>query len=143
VRGVFNLKIQHFKTHESGLNRFFGTLEAKIMSILWDGSEMTIKDVQHHLEAEKMINFNTVMTVMNRLVEKGILQKRVEGRSSLYQPVLSREQFLDNQSKELTHELIEEFGPLVMNHMLDALEEADPTLMDKLEQKIKQLKKGR
>lgn len=135
------MKIQHFKTNESGLNRFFGTLEAKIMDILWAGPEMAIKDVQHQLEREKPVNFNTVMTVMNRLVEKGILEKRQEGRSFLYQPVLTREQFLDNQSKELTHELIEEFGPLVVNHMLDALEEADPSLMEKLEQKIKQLKK--
>jgi predicted transcriptional regulator len=38
---------------------------------------MTIKDVQLSLEQEKSINFNTVMTVMNRLLE--------------------------NQSKELTH----------------------------------------
>ncbi|OXM87239.1 BlaI/MecI/CopY family transcriptional regulator [Paenibacillus rigui] len=135
------MKIQHFKTNESGLNRFFGTLEAKIMDILWAGPEMAIKDVQHRLEREKQVNFNTVMTVMNRLVEKGILEKRIEGRSFLYRPVVSKDQFLDNQSKELTHELIEEFGPLVVNHMLDALEEADPVLMEKLEQKIKQLKK--
>ncbi|GAA4855892.1 BlaI/MecI/CopY family transcriptional regulator [Paenibacillus vulneris] len=135
------MKIHHFKTNESGLNRFFGTLEAKIMEILWEGPEKAIKEVQQRLEQEKAVNFNTVMTVMNRLVEKGILQKRMEGRSFLYRPVLTKEQFIDTQSKELTHELIEEFGPLVVNHMLDALDEADPVLMEKLEQKIKQLKK--
>lgn len=137
------MKIHHFKTNESGLNRFFGALEAKIMDIVWDGAEMTIKDVQQKLELgqEKAVNFNTVMTVMNRLVDKGILQKRMEGRSFAYRPVLSKEQFIDTQSKELTHELIEEFGPMVVNHMLDALETADPDLMEKLEQKIKQWKK--
>ncbi|MCS7460911.1 BlaI/MecI/CopY family transcriptional regulator [Paenibacillus doosanensis] len=137
------MKIHHFKTNESGLNRFFGALEAKIMDILWDGAEKSIKDVQQKLERDqkKLVNFNTVMTVMNRLVEKGVLNKRLEGRSFAYSPVLSKEQFIDTQSKELTHELIEEFGPLVVSHMLDALEEADTELMEKLEQKIKQLKK--
>jgi predicted transcriptional regulator len=135
------MKIHNFKYNESGLNRFFGTLEAKVMSILWGGKEMTIKDVQLLLELEKSTNFNTVMTVMNRLVEKNILEKRVEGRSCIYRPVISREQFLDMQSKELTHELIEEFGSLAVSHMLDALEEADQDLLDKLEQKVKQLKK--
>ncbi|UQZ86339.1 Penicillinase repressor [Paenibacillus konkukensis] len=137
------MKIHHFKTNESGLNRFFGALEAKIMDILWDGAEKSIKDVQQKLEREqeKLVNFNTVMTVMNRLVAKGVLKKRLEGRSFAYSPVLSKEQFIDTQSKELTHELIEEFGPLVVSHMLDALEEADTELMEKLEQKIKQLKK--
>lgn len=135
------MKIRNFKFNERGLNRFFGSLEAKIMNCLWDGSEMSIKDVQHQLEKEKAINFNTVMTVMKRLVEKGVIQKRLEGRTSLYSPVLSREDFLETQSKDLTHELIEEFGSVVISHMLDALEDVDPMIIEKLEKKIKELKK--
>jgi predicted transcriptional regulator len=135
------MKIHHYKYNESGLNRFFGTLEAKIMDILWTGPEMAIKDVQQRLEAEKAVNFNTVMTVMNRLVDKSVLQKRMAGRSFMYRPVLAKDAFLERQSKELTQGLMEEFGSLVVNHMLDALEEADPQLMDKLEQKIRELKR--
>lgn len=133
--------IRKFKINESGLNRFFGPLEAKIMDILWNDVEMTIKDVQQVLDREKMTNFNTVMTVMNRLVEKGILEKRAEGRSSLYKPVQSREEFLSEQSKEMTTELMDEFGNVVVSHMLDALEDVDDDLVAKLEQKIKELKK--
>jgi len=136
------LKIRKFKMNESGLNRFFGPLEAKIMDILWDAGEKTIKDVQQVLDQEKLTNFNTVMTVMNRLVEKGVLQKRIEGRSSLYQPVQSRDEFLNRQSKNMTNELIDEFGTVVISHMLNAIEEADDDLVAKLEQKIKELKKG-
>lgn len=137
------MKINKFKMNENGLNRFFGPLEAKIMEILWNNHEMTIKDVQRVLEQEKMTNFNTVMTVMNRLVEKGILQKRSEGRSSMYKPVQSRIEFLNAQSKEMTHELMDEFGNVVVSHMLDALEEVDEDLVAKLEQKILELKKDR
>ena len=137
------MKISKFKINENGLNRFFGPLEAKIMEILWNNDEMTIKDVQRVLEQEKMTNFNTVMTVMNRLVEKGILQKRSEGRSSMYKPVQSRIDFLNAQSKEMTHELMDEFGNVVVSHMLDALEEVDEDLVAKLEQKILELKKDR
>lgn len=133
--------IRKFKINESGLNRFFGPLEAKIMDILWNDVEMTIKDVQQVLDKEKMTNFNTVMTVMNRLVEKGILEKRVEGRSSLYKPIQSRAEFLSEQSKEMTNELMDEFGNVVVSHMLDALEDVDDDLVAKLEQKIKELKK--
>lgn len=141
------MRLHHFKMQESGLNRFFGPLEAKIMEILWDGREMehelSIKEVQQKLESEKQMNFNTVMTVMNRLVEKGFLQKRVEGRTSLFQPLQSKTAFMNDQSKELAHELMEEFGPLAVSHMLDKLEEADPELLEKLEQKINNLKKGK
>lgn len=134
------MKIHQFKTNETGLNRFFGSLEAKVMDILFEGPEMTIKDVKQKLDQEKSTNFNTVMTVMNRLVDKGILVKRVEKRTSMYKPLLSKEDFLRTQSKELTQDLMDEFGPLAVNHMLDALDEADPVLIEKLEQKIKQLK---
>ncbi|MDN4493213.1 BlaI/MecI/CopY family transcriptional regulator [Ureibacillus aquaedulcis] len=135
------MKIRKFNIQESGLNRFFGPLEAKIMDILWCQEDMTIKEVQAVLEKEKPTNFNTVMTVMNRLVEKEILQKKLIGRSSFYRPVQSREEFINTQSKEMTHELMDEFGSVVVSHMLDALEDVDDELVKKLELKIKELKK--
>ncbi|UHA75497.1 BlaI/MecI/CopY family transcriptional regulator [Paenibacillus sp. 481] len=135
------MKLSRFKFHESGLNRFFGPLEAKVMDILWSNEQLAIKEVQAKLEQEKHVNFNTVMTVMNRLVEKDVLEKQVHGRASLYRPKLSKEHFLEKQSKELTNGLIEDFGPLVVSHMLDALDDIDDSLIEKLEQKIKQLKK--
>ncbi|QTD39798.1 BlaI/MecI/CopY family transcriptional regulator [Sporosarcina sp. Te-1] len=136
------MRVKNFKLDESGLTRFFGPLEAKIMDILWDAEELRIREVQQILEREKLTSFNTVMTVMNRLVEKNILQKRTEGRSSVYKPVQSRMEFLNSQSKEMTHELMDEFGNVVVSHMLDALEEADDDLVAKLERKIQELKKG-
>lgn len=135
------MKIRKFNIQESGLNRFFGPLESKIMDILWCQEDMTIKEVQAILEKEKPTNFNTVMTVMNRLVEKEILQKKLIGRSSYFKPVQSREEFINTQSKEMTHELMDEFGSVVVSHMLDALEEVDDELVKKLELKIKELKK--
>lgn len=138
------MKMQNFKYEGSGLNRFFGPLEAKIMEILWTNSlEMTIKDVQQKLDQDKNINFNTVMTVMNRLVVKGILQKKSVVRSFKYKPVVTRDEFMETQSKELTFDLIEEFGSLAVTHMVDALDKVDPDLLDKLEQKIKDIKKDR
>ncbi|MFC7686802.1 BlaI/MecI/CopY family transcriptional regulator [Ureibacillus sp. GCM10028918] len=137
------MKIRKFNIQESGLNRFFGPLESKIMDILWCQEDMTIKEVQAILEKEKPTNFNTVMTVMNRLVEKEILQKKLIGRSSYFKPIQSREEFITTQSKEMTHELMDEFGSVVVSHMLDALEDVDDELVKKLELKIKQLKKGK
>jgi predicted transcriptional regulator len=138
------MKMQSFKLKESGLNRFFGPLEAKIMEILWTSlTAMTIKDVQQKLDEDKAINFNTVMTVMNRLVDKGILQKQSVARSFHYKPVVTIEEFMETQSKELTFDLIEQFGSLAVTHMVDALDKVDPELLDQLEQHILLLKKDR
>ncbi|MDP9700016.1 BlaI/MecI/CopY family transcriptional regulator [Paenibacillus xylanexedens] len=135
------MRILNFKVGERGLNRFFGPLEAKIMEVLWARPGSSIREVQTALEQDKDVNFNTVMTVMNRLVDKGLLGKTQKGRTSLYQPVQSREDFMNDQSKELSQELVDEFGTLAVNHMLDALDEADEGLIERLEMKIKQWKK--
>ncbi|MEK4069741.1 BlaI/MecI/CopY family transcriptional regulator [Peribacillus sp. FSL R5-0717] len=137
------MNIKNFKYDGVGLNRFFGPLEANIMEYLWDKDEQSIKAVQQSLELEKPINFNTVMTVMNRLVEKGILEKRSEGRLSLFRPVQSKEEFFEEQSKKLTENLLDEFGGAVISHMLDAMKDADQGLIEKLEQKIQSLKKDK
>lgn len=45
------------------------------MDILWSRPGSSIREVQTALEQDKDVNFNTVMTVMNRLVDKGLLGK--------------------------------------------------------------------
>jgi predicted transcriptional regulator len=135
------MKINHFKYEENGLNRFFGSLEAKIMELLWNADEMSIKDVQQRLDKKKPINFNTVMTVMNRLVDKGILLKRLNGRVSLYRPVQSKDAFIDEQSRKLTENMLDAFGGVVINHMLDAIKDVDESLIKQLEDRLEQLKK--
>lgn len=142
---MISLSIKRFKYNEEGLSRFFGPLEARIMELLWNNKqgEFSIKEVQQTLESEKNINFNTVMTVMNRLVDKGVLKKRTSGRVSLFSPIQTKEEFLEEQSKKLTENLLDEFGGVVISHMIDSLTDVDETLLNKLELKIQQLKKDK
>lgn len=136
--------VKKFNMNEEGLNRFFGPLEAKIMKIIWLSDGMSIKDVQEILNQESPISFNTVMTVMNRLLEKGHLKKNTRGkgrtRKTVFEPVQTKEQFLHVQTKAVTDGLIHEFGDLVVGHMIDALEDADSELINKLSDKLNLLK---
>ncbi|WP_240702922.1 BlaI/MecI/CopY family transcriptional regulator [Cohnella luojiensis] len=90
------MKVPRMKMHEEGLNRFFGSLEAQIMKIIWEHEEVTIKQVQSLLDGE--LSYNAVMTVMNRLHEKGHLNKKTTGagrnRLSTYQSIQSKDEFL-------------------------------------------------
>jgi predicted transcriptional regulator len=136
------MKVQNYKFNEEGLNHFFGPLEARVMEIIWDSLEsISIKEVHQRLDQETPLNFNTVMTVMNRLVEKSHLKKNSSGRASLFKAVQTKQEFLTEQTKEMAHELIEEFGDLVVSHMVDALDKVDEKLLQQLEDKLNQLKK--
>ncbi|UVI31147.1 BlaI/MecI/CopY family transcriptional regulator [Paenibacillus spongiae] len=139
------MKVQRMKLSEEGLNRFFGSLEAQIMEIVWGRGEVTIKEVQASLDEE--LSFNTVMTVLNRLSDKGHLKKTITGkgrnRLSSFQPVQSKEEFIQEQTRAVTEGLVHEYGPIVLNHLFNAVEQADPKLMDLLEARLEEWKRGK
>lgn len=132
------MEVKQFRLNQKGLLRFFGPLEARIMEVLWQQTEGTIRQVHETLSKEQFISFNAVMTVMNRLVEKGHLSRRREGRMYFYRPVMGKEQFIEAQTKKITHQLVGEFGELVVSQMVDVLEEVNPDLLRKLEEHIRQ-----
>jgi len=140
-------KVKKLNMTEEGLNRFFGPLEARIMDVLWSSGRLSIKEVQERLNRAAPISFNAVMTVMNRLREKGLLRKTTEERGryrvSLYEPVQTKEQFLTEQTKALTFGLVREYGDIVLHHMIEALEDADPNLIAKLQEKLDRMKSGK
>lgn len=111
------------------------------MEIVWSTQGITIKEVQQKLSEESPVNFNTVMTVMNRLVEKAYLEKHIVKRSGMYGAARTKEEFLSDQTKKMTQELMGEFLGFVVSHMIDELEQADPSLIKRLEEKLNQLKK--
>ncbi|OBZ14376.1 transcriptional regulator [Bacillus sp. FJAT-27264] len=141
------MKIKKMNVGGEGLNRFFGPLEAKIMDILWSSEGLKIKEVQSILNQESPISVNAVMTVMNRLESKGHLKKILVGtgrtQAAQFSTVQSREQFLSEQTKAVSHGLIKEYGSLVVSHMIDALDEVDPETIAKLERKLGEIKRGR
>jgi predicted transcriptional regulator len=126
--------------YEEGLNRFFGPLEAKVMELIWTYNKVTIKIIQDSLNKDNNLSFNAIMTVMNRLKEKGHLNKKSlgSGRTKLtfYEPIQTKEQFIEEQTREVTYGLVHEFGDLILNQMIEALEDTDPELIAKLERKI-------
>ena len=137
--------VNKYLVHEIGLHRYFGSLEARIMDFFWISEQLTIKEVHANLDAVNPISFNTVMTVMNRLWDKGHLEKtsQGQGRTKLthFRAAQTKENFLIEQTKIVTHGLVKEFGDLIVTHLVDSLEEVDPLLIQKLQEKLDQLKK--
>lgn len=72
----------------------FGSLEGKIMQALWDGPEgyLSVRETMGLLSGD--LAYTTVMTVMNRLYEKGLLRRQRDGRAWRYRPAMSREAYV-------------------------------------------------
>src|ERR1700733_346111 len=71
--------------------------ESVVMEVLWAKSPMATEDVLNALPKTKWQE-STVKTLINRLLKKGALKARKDGRRYLYTPVLTRKHWLSRES---------------------------------------------
>jgi predicted transcriptional regulator len=115
-----------------------GTLELELMEILWDGGEGSVRDVVPRLS--RPLAYTTVMTTLDRLFKKGLLDRRKSDRAFLYSPSFSRQEWERRRAGNLVAGFLAGPNPsreLLLSCLLDAVGEHDVTLLDDLERKIR------
>lgn len=79
-----------------------GELEARVMELLWErGGWSTPGEVQEALAPERELAYTTVMTVLVRLWQKGLLERHRDGRAYAYHPTESREEWAARRMGDL------------------------------------------
>lgn len=68
-----------------------GSLEAEILTIVWRRDSTTVRDVYEELRERRQIAYTTVMTVMNNLVKKKLLEQDRSATAYVYRPAVSGE----------------------------------------------------
>jgi BlaI family penicillinase repressor len=79
--------------------------ESVVMQVLWQMSPIATEDIIVALEHRDKWQESTVKTLLNRLLKKGAINARKDGRRYLYSPVLKREQWLSSESAGLLDRL--------------------------------------
>jgi len=64
-------------------------LELDCMSALWPMGEGTVREIRERLAPLRPRAYTTIMTIMDRLARKGVVERRKVGRAYLYRPNLS------------------------------------------------------
>ena len=135
-----------FKPHRNGLNQVLGDLEQDIMEVLWKMEEAIVRDVFIELKKRRKIAYTTVMTVMGRLANKGILRKTPIKNSYLYKPVYSKDAFEKCISREVMKGILGNYTHAAVTSFIDVLSEIDPKqiefLSNLIEEKKREIKKG-
>ena len=67
-------------------------LELECLSVLWPMGEGTVRDVHRAIAHSRARAYTTIMTIMDRLEQKGIVERRKVGRAYLYRATLSVEE---------------------------------------------------
>jgi predicted transcriptional regulator len=75
-------------------SRRLGALERSVLDALWSGGASDVKAMQRAVGAPRGISANTIQSTLERLVRKGLAERRKVGRGFEYTPLLSRREWL-------------------------------------------------
>lgn len=87
----------YFDPSAKGLEVFLGPTEARLMELSWKHHTLTVKKARFYLNQEGNRAYTTIMTILNRLATKGLLERKktqLGGRSFEYVPAISRNDFI-------------------------------------------------
>ncbi len=106
------------------LEAFLGPLEASVMDAVWDSEKpITVREIHEVLKKSKKIAYTTVMSTMNRLYDKGLLDRKIEkGKGGLYYvywPVQEKQNFQKSAVREVIRSLMDNFGGIVTSALIE------------------------
>ena len=113
------------RLRRGGEEKFLGSLEAQVMEWIWSRGSATVRQVVDDLARTRQLAYTTVMTIMTRLHDKGLLRRSRDGKTYVYAPALSREQFRARVSRDIVRGLVAEFGDVALAQFLAALDRVD------------------
>ena len=99
-------------------------VEAQIMDCVWQLERATVRQVQDALSPEKDSAYNSVLTVMRILRDKGFLTSEREGRTDVYRATVSRERMGRRGLTELLDRFFSGSPQRLVSQLLDS-EEVD------------------
>ncbi len=95
-------------------------LEAVIMDSVWRMSEATVWQVRDDLEPVKPMAYNTVLTMMRILREKGFLTSKRQGRRDVYWPLVSRAEMGERSLRELLDRFFAGSAEALISQLLES-----------------------
>lgn len=74
--------------------------ELRLMEVLWNNGTATVADVTAGVGSPPLA-YNTVLTTLRTLEQKGYVDHREEGRAFVYRPLIARTQAADSAVRQL------------------------------------------
>jgi predicted transcriptional regulator len=121
----------------SGLASVFGSLELRVLEALWaHGGEASVR---HLLEAFPNAAYTTLMTTLERLHRKGVLERRRDGRAFLYRPLSSRAEMESGLVTRALEPLLRGGSAQpILSCLVDEVSRHDERLLDELERLVRE-----
>ena len=115
--------------------------EWEVMNVVWATNPITASKVLEALQPEKDWALKTVNTFLARLVEKGVVSARRNGKANVYRPLIGRDACVTSESEHFLHRVFQGAAGSLVQHFCERAE-LTPEEISELEQLLRR-KKGR
>lgn len=127
----------HPQESEAAQSLALGPLELSVMEVVWRVGACNVRDVVQQLD--RALAYTTVMTTMDRLYKKGLLDRSKCERAFLYSPRITKGHWERQRTDDLLAGFLSGTQPareLLISCLVDAVGKHDPDLLDQLQAKI-------
>lgn len=118
-----------------------GDLERAVLGLLWEHGPSTARELFDEIRDSRDIVYTTVAKVLDRLLDKGMVRRRKEGRAYRYHAVARQAV----TQRAMARRLIERLNPRepapAVAALLGAIEDVSPEMLDELAAEITARKK--
>lgn len=122
-------------------NVSLGPLEQEVMKCVWQKKNCTARDIVDCLSQDREIAYNTIQTIMTRLVDKGLLKRRLVGKTHTYKPVASQKNILQSLISQTVSGFTGQFGEEALIAFVDGLDDISEETRQKLIEKLQKNEK--
>ena len=77
--------------------------EFEVMDVMWKYAPISTKEITDHLSKTKDWSPKTIYTMLSRLEKKGVIVHEKESRVFIYTPCVSKEQYIEAESRALAN----------------------------------------
>ncbi len=127
---------KHFGRQKTSLEQL-GRLETELMERAWARGQISVRDL--HQEIGGRLAYTTLMTTMDRLYKKGLLQRRKDGKAYIYSPAMSEREYQESLTQHFFGMMLSDCrnSNAVLSRFVDAVSDADSKMLNELEQIVK------
>ena len=127
-------RIFHFGASSSQL----GPLEQGLLEALWERGNATVRELVEDNGVCRDLAYTTVMTTLDRLFKKNLLERQTEGRAFRYTPRFTREEWHREAAGEALRQLLNASpaSSLPLSYLVEIVTERDAQLPDELRELV-------
>jgi predicted transcriptional regulator len=119
-----------------------GSLESRLMERIWARGEISVRDL--HAELAPRLAYTTIMTTLDRLFKKGLLNRRKMGKAFYYAAKQTEAEYKERLTQHLFGMVLHDGkdSSVVLSGFVDAVSETDRQMLEKLNQLVKAKKRA-